>query len=61
MNLSDWKLLVDFLSPTTVVLLIVIFWLMKQNSRLVKEVFSVHSNLGRLTSLLETLVFEKRG
>ena len=56
----DWKTIAQIVNPTSLVLLIVIFWLMKQNGQLIGETFRAQANLGRLTSLLEKLVLEKK-
>lgn len=48
-----------FIRPTELVLLVVIFWQMRQNSLLIKEVFNNHSTMQRLTKLLERLVYDK--
>jgi len=55
-----WDKVLPYINPTNLVLLIVIFWLMRQNALLVAETFKSHSSLNRLTSLLERLVLEKK-
>lgn len=46
--------------PTELVLLVVVFWQMRQNSLLIKEVFDNHKTMQRLTGLLEKLVYAKK-
>lgn len=60
MTMADWTILAKIISPTALVLVIVIFWLMRQNQQLVREIFNHNSTLSRLTSLLENLVYNKR-
>jgi len=56
----EWKTIAETVQPVTLVLLIVIFWLMRQNSQLIKEIFESNRSVARLTNLLETIVFEKK-
>ena len=63
----DWmKTIVEYISPTDLVLLIVIFWLMKQNTSLhnqnktlVHEFFANNTVSIRLMTLLEGMVDDK--
>lgn len=50
-----FKYIASVLDPVVLVLLVVIYWLMKQNSQLVDETFKSFANVARLTGLLESL------
>lgn len=59
MNIN-WEVIGKLLPASTLVLLIIIFWLMKQNSQLVSVAFRTFESIEKLKGCIETLTQDMR-
>jgi len=56
----DWGIIGKLLPASTLVLLIIIFWLMRQNAQLVSVAFKTYESIEKLRGCIETLTRDQR-
>ena len=56
----DWAVIGKLIPASTLVLVIIIFWLMKQNSQLVSVAFKTYESIEKLKGCIETLTQDQR-